>query len=239
MVDLLNRHVEIAVSPDPGFKLFFDRMVGTEELGRLFRYEVELVSTSATKADLLALLGSKMTVKLKLEDGSSKRFFNGIITRASYIGQGSGYDRLRFELRPMFWLLSQQVKSRIFQKKKLTEVIEQALSDAGLSGQFEASYVDASSLPQQDYVVQYRESTFDFISRLMEEIGVYYYHKHADGGHKLVLTDDMSSHQPLQGAATVTYYERDHTFRREVDHIWDWQTTANFTPRAFAQRDYN
>src|SRR3954470_3375706 len=109
MVDLLNRHVEIAVSPDPGFKLFFDRMVGTEELGRPFRFEVDLVSTSVTKAALLDILGSKMAIKVKLEDGNFGRYFHGIITRASYLGQGSGYDRLRMELRPMFWLLSQQV----------------------------------------------------------------------------------------------------------------------------------
>lgn len=239
MVDLLNRWVEITVSPEPGFKLFFDRMVGTEELGRPFRFELDLVSTSVTKAALLTMLGSKMTVKVKLEDGSSARHFNGIITRASYIGQGSGYDRYRIELRPLFWLLSQQVKSRIFQKMKLTEVIEQALTDAGLSGQFEASYVDASSLPVQEFVVQYRESTFDFISRLMEEIGVYYYHKHADGSHKLMLTDDMSSHQPLPDAATINFFEPDHSYRRTEDHIWDWQTTASFTPAAYAQRDYN
>ncbi|WP_149536280.1 type VI secretion system Vgr family protein [Siccirubricoccus phaeus] len=239
MVDLLNRHVEIAVSPDPGFKLFFDRLVGTEELGRPFRYEVDLVSTSVTKADLLAVIGSKMTVKILLPDETNYRFFNGVITRAAYLGQGSGYDRYRFELRPMFWLLSQQVKCVIYQQKTLVDIIKQALSDAGMGGQFETAIVDAASLPVQEFVVQYRESTFDFVSRLMEEVGIYYYHKHADGAHTLMLTDDASSHQPIPGAAEIAFFEPDHTYRRKDDHIWDWQTTANITPALYVQRDYN
>jgi type VI secretion system secreted protein VgrG len=239
MVDLLNRHVEIKVTPDPGFKLFFDRMVGTEELGRPFRYEVDLVSTSAIKAGLLSILGSKMTVKIKLADETSYRHFNGVITRAAYLGQAQGYERYRFELRPMLWLLSQQVKSRIFQQKTLIDVVEQSLRDAGFGSDFRLDTINASSLPVQEFCVQYRESTFDFVSRLMEEIGVYYYHEHAENTHTLVLVDDPAKHKPLPGAATIDYFEADHTYRRQEDHVWDWQTTANFSPAAFTQRDFN
>jgi type VI secretion system secreted protein VgrG len=239
MVDLLNRHVEIKVTPDPGFKLFFDRMVGTEELGRPFRYEVDLVSTSATKAALLSILGSKMTVAIKLADETTYRYFNGIITRAAYLGQTQGYERYRFELRPMLWLLSQQVKSRIFQQKTLIDVVEQSLRDSGFSSDFRLDTINAASLAVQEFCVQYRESTFDFVSRLMEEIGVYYYHEHADGAHTLVLVDDPAKHKPLPGAGTLEYFEVDSTYRRLEDHIWDWQTTANFSPAAFTQRDFN
>src|SRR5262245_37143523 len=124
-------HVDVAIKPDPGFDLEFSALRATEELGRPFLFELD-VSSSTVKGDLISLLGSSATVSIALDD-KTKRYFNGIITRASYEGLVAGAHRYRLELRPWLWLLSRIRACRIFQHQSVWNVITTIFRDAGFT----------------------------------------------------------------------------------------------------------
>ena len=189
--------VSVTVSPDPGFKIKFEELRGTEKLGRPFEYELN-VSSETPKGELTALLGSSATVAMTKPD-KSKRYFNGIITRARFAGMSSGAYRYRLELRPWIWLLSRSQDCRIFQNKTVWDVITTVFRDASFSD-FSDKRQNQAGSQMLEYCVQYNETSLDFVTRLMEVYGIYYYFTHANGKHTLVLADDSElTHIGRQG----------------------------------------
>jgi type VI secretion system secreted protein VgrG len=227
-------NVTVTISPDPGFKLVFDSMTATEELGRPFLCELMMSSTEA-KGDLTKLLGSSVTITMQ-QPPSGKRYFNGIITRMAYAGLRGGACTYRIELRPWIWLLSQTQDCLIFQQKSPFDIITSVFQTAGFS-QFEDNRQNQAGSVVLDYCVQYRETSLAFATRLMEEYGMYYFFKHSDGEHKLVIADDPNSHASV-GAAIP--FQVDETELRAVeDHIWQWSSDLMIMPGQFTFRDYN
>jgi type VI secretion system secreted protein VgrG len=92
---------------------------------------------------------------------------------------------------PQFWLLTRRAQSRIFQQITVPDILRKVLE--GLDVVYEIQ----GTFPKRDYCVQYRETDFNFASRLMEEEGIYYFFKHLDGGHKMVLANSPQSHPDL------------------------------------------
>ncbi len=227
-------YVGLTVSPDPGFALTLDGLTATEELGRPFLFELDLSSAKA-KGDLKSLLGSAVTVSLTLP-GGSKRYFNGIIARMAYAGLSGGAYRYRMELRPWIWLLSRVQDCRIFQNQSAWTIITTIFRDAGFS-EFQDKRQNQAGDITLEYCVQYRESSLDFVTRLMETFGIYYYFTHHDGQHTLVLADDPNSHTALSPA--IPFYTDQTEYRSVDDHVWEWSSDLNLHPGAFTYRDYN
>jgi type VI secretion system secreted protein VgrG len=227
-------YINISISPDPGFKLVFDSMTATEALGRPFLYELQMSSTDA-KGELIALLGSSVTVSITLPD-KSKRYFNGIVARVAYAGLKGGAFSYRIELRPWIWLLSRTQDCQIFQNMSAFDIISQIFQKAGFSDVKDNRQNQAGSTVLE-YCVQYRETAFDFVTRLMEEWGLYYFFQHDNGKHTLVFCDDPNSHSSI-GAAIP--FQTDETELRAVeDHIWQWSSDLMVMPGKFTYRDYN
>jgi len=90
-----------------------------------------------------------------------------------------------------------------------------------------------------NYCVQYRETDFDFISRLLEQEGIYYYFKHAADKHTLVLTDDYGAHRPIAGYEEIPYYPPDETALRERDHISGWSVAGAVQSGVFVHTDFD
>jgi type VI secretion system secreted protein VgrG len=227
-------HVSVTISPPPAFELTFDSMTATEELGRPFRYELEMSSTTA-KGDLTALLGASVTVALKLPAGD-QRYFNGIVARLAYAGLEGGAYTYRIELRPWIWLLSRTQDCRIFQNKSAWDIIQAVFGDAGFTDVTDKRQSQNGSTVLE-YCVQYRETSLDFVTRLMEEFGLYYYFDHTNGAHSLVIADDPNSH-PSAGDA-IPFQTRETEVRATEDHIWQWSSDLAVQPGAFTYRDYN
>jgi len=206
-------------------------MSGNEELGRLFQYEVDLFSE---KDDVKAsdLLGKLMTVNLELPSGEL-RYFQGHVTRFARVAQDHRFVVHRATLRPWFWLLTRVVDCRIFQNLTLPDVIKKVFREYGFA-HFEDQLT--GSYPVREYVVQYRESAFDFVSRLMEEVGIYYFFKHTAANHTLVLVDDSVTHTPMPGYAEVPYYPKNTRVEEHFDH---WSSSAEVQSGGFALDDYN
>ena len=102
-------------------------------------------------------------------------------------------------LRPWLWLLTRTSDCRIFPQMTPIDIIKQVFSDRGFSDFRDAT---TGSPPTLEYCVQYRETDFNFVSRLMEQYGIYYFFEHSDGKHTLVLADAKSSHKTVPGLSS-------------------------------------
>ena len=213
--------------------LLLKSLGGGEELGRLFDYQLQLASTDAN-IDLNQLLGKPMGLSVKLDSGG-QRHFHGIVARCSQnidTGQFASYE---VTLRPWLWLLSRTSDCRIFQNLTVPQIIKQVFRDLGFS-----DFEDALSRPYREweYCVQYRETSFDFVSRLMEQEGIYYFFRHEQGRHVLVLADAYGAHTSAPGYASVPYYPRNEQ-QRERDHIHDWHLAQEVQPGSLELNDYD
>ncbi len=226
--------VDFTIAPDAGFPLSFEQLRGSDELGRPFRLEIDASSKTA-KANLTALLGRSATLSITLPD-KSKRYFNGIVARAGFEGMTGGAYRYRFELRPWIWLLSRTQDCRIFQNKSVWDIITQVFRDAGFSD-FSDKRSNQAGSQVLEYCVQYNETALDFVTRLMEVYGLYYYFTHAQGQHTLVMADDPNSHTAL--ADPLSYVFRQTEYRTTDAHVWGWGTELQLQPGAATFRDYN
>ena len=213
--------------------LLLNEMGGDEELGRLFSYELQLNSLDAN-IDLNQLLGKPMSVSLQLADGGA-RYFHGLVARCSQnIDQGQ-FASYQVTLRPWLWLLSRTSDCRIFQNLSIPQIIKQVFRDLGFS-----DFEDALSRPYREweYCVQYRETSFDFVSRLMEQEGIYYFFRHEQDRHVLVLADAYGAHTTVPGYASIPYYPKDEQ-QRERDHMHNWHLAQQVQPGSLELNDYD
>jgi type VI secretion system secreted protein VgrG len=236
MSDSASTYVSITVDPDPGFPLMFNGLTATEELGRPFLITMNLSSGQA-RGNINALLGASLTVTMTAA-GGQKQYFNGIVTRAGFTGRSGGAYRYYVELRPWIWLLRHTTDCKIYQKAGQTiyDIIDSVFTANEFSAKGDNRKNQGGS-EVLEYCVQYRESAFDFVTRLMEQYGLYYYFEHADGEHKLMICDDPTSHTSI-GAALPFYFGQ--TEQRAVeDHVWEWTSDLQLTPGSHSYRDYD
>ena len=213
--------------------LLLNEMGGGEELGRLFNYELQLTSLDAN-IDLNQLLGKPMSVGLQLADGG-ERHFHGIVARCSQNIDKGQFASYQVTLRPWLWLLSRTSDCRIFQNLSIPQIIKQVFRDLGFS-----DFEDALSRPYREweYCVQYRETSFDFVSRLMEQEGIYYFFRHEQDRHVLVLADAYGAHTSVPGYASIPYYPKDEQ-QRERDHMHNWHLAQQVQPGSLELNDYD
>ncbi|PZW45330.1 type VI secretion system Vgr family protein [Pseudomonas sp. URMO17WK12:I2] len=213
--------------------LVMERLAGSESLGRLFHYELSLASENSS-LKLNTLLGKPMGVAVQLADGSD-RYFHGIVARCSQTAHRGQFASYQVTLKPWLWLLSRTSDCRIFQSKTVPDIVKQVFRDLGFSD-FEDALT--RSYREWDYCVQYRETSFDFVSRLMEQEGIYYYFRHEQERHVLVLCDAYGAHSTAPGYARVPFYPLDDQMR-ERDHIHDWHLAHEVQPGSLALNDYD
>jgi len=229
----LDRTTVFANPMGPGPLLFYS-MSGREALGQPFVYEVDLLSTDAN-IDLSQLLGQPASVALELNDGTI-RYFHGIVTHFAITGEHGRFVRYRAILRPWLWLLSNRVNSRIFQNKTVPDVLKILFREYGFT---DFKELLSSEYRSWEFLVQYRESDLNFVSRLMEQEGIYYFFKHEEGKHTLILSDSYPAHGPAPTNEELPYYPPLERERRDVEHVNGWLASRRIRSGAYAARDYN
>lgn len=185
--------------PD-GLKLDLVSVDGTESLSALFSYSVVAVGAVKTKVDFDALLGKPAEVSVS--DGfGPDRTYHGVIASARFEGRLGKDHAWRFELVPWLWLATRSANLRIFQQMSVPDIITAVVGSYGglLVKQLSSSYAP------RDYCVQYRESDFNFVSRLMEDEGIFYYFRHSAGKLEMVLGDSPNVHATAMGLASMPY----------------------------------
>jgi type VI secretion system secreted protein VgrG len=205
--------------------LLFKSMDLSEELGRLFVCELEVYSAQED-INLDDLLAHEMTVEIDLENGG-KRHVHGYVTDMTLTGRQAGYVTYDITLRPWLWFLTRTADCRIFQGLKAPDIIKKVFRDHGFSD-FRESL--SATYRVWEYCVQYRETDFNFVSRLMEQEGIYYFFEETeDGKHMLVLADSPGAHTPIKGYEKVPYFPPSDNVVRE-EHISDWTLTKSVQP---------
>jgi len=226
------RPIEVT-SPLGADKLLFRRMSGGEELGRLFHYEIEMLSDDPAIA-LQDVLGQNITVRLNLPN-DEVRYFNGLVSDFSQVGALGNYTVYSATLRPWLWFLSRNADCRIFQQKTVPDIVKELFRERGFTD-FEESL--SASYRTWEYCVQYRETDFNFISRLLEHEGIYYYFKHAEGKHTLVLSDSYSSHEAIPGGEIAFFVPGDKDLA-DRDHMFSWHITRRVQSGTVALNDFD
>lgn len=183
-------------SPLGADKLLLLGFEGEESISNLFEFRLDLLSEEAS-IDPDKLLGKDLTFSVQMGEGEA-RPFHGMVRRFEALGSGrQGLTSYRATVVPSLWLLTRTTDCRIFQKLSLPDILTQVLDDLGVKNYTKSL---KGTYPVEEYVVQYRESDFNFVSRLMEQVGIFYFFKHEKGKHTLVLTDDKRDYYDAQQA---------------------------------------
>lgn len=204
---------------------------GSEAISQPFGFQLDLLAESDATVGFDQLLGQSITVTMKLPD-ENKRYFNGICSRFSQGARDAHFTAFRMEIVPQLWLLTRRAQSRTYQQLSVPDILKQALK--GLNVRFELQ----GTYQPRDYCVQYRETDFNFVSRLMEEEGIYYFFEHSDGSHKMVVADTSQSHPDMPERSTVDFEQVDAGHLRDQDRIYDWEKAQELRAGKYTLRDH-
>ena len=210
--------------------LLLQSFIGREAISRLFSYQLELLSENDSIA-AKDLVGTSITWAVHEVD-KSPRYFNGMVSRMS-AGHMSARNlrAYRVEVVPKLWFLTRTANCKIFQNKTTPDIIQSILGDFGISDF--APKLRGKYNPRE-YCVQYRETAFNFIARLMEQDGIFYFFQHNDGKHTLVLADAKGAFQDC-----VENSVRFSGGTLATNHVTSWERQYEYRSGKWTATDYN
>ena len=214
--------------------LLFQRLHVYEELSRPFEHQLTLLSAQKD-INLDDVLGKPVSVQLGIPKGKF-RYFSGYVSRFAQSGMVGRYYRYTATSRPWLWFLSRTADCRIFQEMTVPDIIKQVFADHP-TADFELKL--SASYHKWNYCVQYRETDFNFVSRLMEQEGIYYYFRHDKGRHTMVLVDSTSAHSPYGDYGTIPYVVPERVRRTDQEYIDSWEISREIQPGVYAQDDFD
>ncbi|MFT5532223.1 MAG: type VI secretion system secreted protein VgrG [Burkholderiaceae bacterium] len=218
--------------------LLFKTMHCSEQLGHLFEYRIAL---SSSKLDIKIddVLGKPMTVTLESDDGGP-RHFNGLVTRFAYKGWRDGMASYEALVRPALWLLTRSSNCRIFQGNTAIEIVKMVCANAVYGEAIQIDVTQISATPEiRDYCVQYRESDFSFVCRLLEEEGIYFYFKHTASDHTMVLADSYGAHSTVNYYETVRFVDAGSSQEAGVEAVTKWMPRGEIQAGEYVLDDYD
>ncbi len=229
-----NRDLAVA-TPLGKDQLLLTRFQGQEGLSQLFRFELEMLSQDPA-IQPHDLVGKNVTFSARSRSGLV-RYFNGEVSRfvTGAMTPSGTYRRYAAEVVPWMWFLGRTSDCRIFQNKSVPAIIKQVFEDLGFQ-HFSLSGLQGE-YPQRGYCVQYRETDLDFVSRLMEEEGIYYFFTHEDGKHTLMLADSVAGYKWSE--QREMRYEATRSANPDEDRIMAWSHCYQFRSGRLAHTDYN
>jgi len=227
-------HRALKLDSPLGEDLICVSLKGHEELGRLFEYRLELRSLNYN-IKFEDIVGQRVTLRLALREG--ERYFDGFVSQFRYAESAGKFAAYRAVIKPWFWFLTRTADCRIFQNQKVPDIIKAVFRDNGMSD-FDDRL--SETYREWEYCVQYRESDFNFLSRLMEQEGIYYFFEHLKGKHVLVLADSHGAHEPFPGYEKIPYFPPDTSLAlRKRDYIHYWEVCQTIMPGKYAIKDFD
>ena len=207
---------------------------GREAISELFKFEVTFVVTEPTEVTEENMLGDRATLSFQYDQEVKRNVHGRIIDVARVFDSSQRFDQYRITIAPHLWGLTMIKQQELYLNMSVPEIIKQKLKAAELGEEHVGFDMRLSrTYPKRDYVVQYRESDFAFISRLMEHEGISYFFEH-DGNDKVVFTDNEPSFDPIGGETTVWFSQTG----KETD-VYHLEETNRFVPANYWLRDYN
>lgn len=213
--------------------LIFTHLIGRDEISRCFAFTVGFVSRD-TEIDPLKMLGK--VVSVQGEAGDPKRWFSGLVSEFRLRRIEDRFAYYDAVVSPWLWFLGNTTDCRIFQNMSVVEIVEDIFSKYGIA-KFEKRL--QGSYPPREYCVQYDESDLDFVQRLLEHEGIFYFFEHDDGEHTLILADAMSKLKSPPGYESVPFQTSGAGTRRDVEYITQWSPGGAVRPGAYVHTDYD
>ena len=211
--------------------LLLQGFTGHEGISRLFGFNLELLSESSS-IQFNKIVGQR----------SPSRCCSPTATAGTSMASSAVLPRLAAmrslplpgKVVPWLWFLTRTADCRIFQNMTVPDIITKIFKDLG----FTDFKNETRDFRPRDYCVQYRETDFNFVSRLMEQYGIFYFFEHEEKKHTLVLANSPSVHQPCPGQPRARC---DFTpgAALEEDIITGWQMEQELRPGKYALADYN
>lgn len=221
--------------PPLGEQITFERMEGEEAVSTPFAFDLR-ISSPSLDLQAASILGRHARIALDLISDGKSRGFDGIVTEFGLTEIREGFAFYRLLLRPALWFASLTTDNRIFQNMSVPDIIDEVLSaysEVKFLKRLQAVYAP------RDYCVQFEESDLDFLQRLMEEEGIFYFFEHSENGHLLVLADNNAAMEPFAPFNTVPYEPDIYPETVEREYITAWLPCASVRIGGFAQTDYD
>lgn len=221
---------------------------GYDGISQLAHFDIKLLSTERD-LDFSQILGKRASLWIWCwQDSDYSRAYHGVVSSFELVGyekfqKDREYVVFKAELVPFMWRLTLNYQSRIFQDKSVPEIIEEVLKEAGFGSDdyrmsLQKTY-EPINKPPREFCVQYRESDFNFISRLMEEEGIFYFFDYSNNKDVLVIADSNSVYRPTAPISEIRYEEpsRLQPIREEFIHPLHYK--ENVLPLKFMLKDFN
>jgi type VI secretion system secreted protein VgrG len=211
--------------------LLLDGFGGREAISEPFHFDLRMHSTNKA-LDAQTIIGKGVTVTVKDQAGAA-RYFNGIVKRFAHTGANSQYGFYSAELAPRLWLLTLGQDRMIYQNQSALDIVKAVL------GTFQVPLelrISGTGYAVREYCVQYDESAFDFISRLMEEEGIFYFFTFTNGAHTMVLADSASAHEVGQ---PTLYFSPDSSVAPRAERVAEFAMTQDIVSGVHVLADYD
>ena len=179
-------------------------------------------------------VGQTLGFKILGQDGKEQLFY-GICISAEFKGTHTGSAHYFAEIKPWLYFLTKSLNNRIFQEKTTVQIVQDILGDYGFGGDL---VLKQNGTPTtREYCVQYRETDLDFIKRLLEEDGFYFYFDYTEASAKMVLADNAQTHSEVEGDSVLPF--RDDEAEQQLEHIYKWESTEKAVSGKITLDDYN
>ncbi len=212
------------------------RFRGREGISQLFDFEVEFVSEDAA-LDFEAVVGKPALLEMTTSD--DPRFVHGIVSRLEETGVGNHFTNYSVRIVPALWAFGLKNDCCIYQAMKVPDVIKDILQSGGLESGTDFKLSLNASYPVREYIVQYRETDLQFVTRLMEEVGIFYFFEHTEDGHVLVLGDDTGAHADVGGPVVLPFRATDTGLQAETEEVTRLRLTRTMRTGKVSMRSFN
>ncbi|MCA9524981.1 MAG: type VI secretion system tip protein VgrG [Myxococcales bacterium] len=206
---------------------------GEDRVSGLFHYQLELVSEDPA-LDMATIISQPVTVTISHNGG--EHYLNGLCTRFVQAGTSARFTTYYAELRPWLYMTTLAQDTRIFQEMSTPDIIKQVFDDLGWA---DYKLETTGSYQPRVYCVQYQETCFNFVSRLMEDEGIFYYFTHEDGKHTMVIADANSAFKPGPAVTEAKVKPQDGSGKPGDDIITRFALEEQVTVGKYAMTDYN
>ena len=181
--------------------LLVDGFTGREAISSLTELSLDLLSSPDTPVSAPSLIGKRVTLGISINVAGDQRYFNGIVRSLALVAGDTEFLVYRAEVVPSLWLLTLNTQTRVFQGKTVVDIVKAVLSPYSITPKDDTQ----ATYQALDYCTQYRETDYDFVSRLLEQHGIFFYFTHTDSDHTMVLADTSAQLAPCDVQSTFKY----------------------------------
>ena len=232
-----NRFLTIETPSLKKDKLLLRSFSGSEGISQLFYFQLDLLSRSSD-ISFDQIVGHNVTIGMPQADWKSPRYFNGVVSRFTQLPNEGEFARYQAEVVPWLWFLTRTADCLIFQKKTIPDILAAVFKKFDFSNNFEMKL--KNKYREWEYCVQYRETACNFVMRLMEQEGIFFFFRHEKGKHTLVMADSAEYHEscPYQPAVSYSHSSGPGAIHEE-DKVQSWRIDQELRPNKYALGDFN